>query len=324
MEVDFFEKSTFQKGRFLSLPEGDEQETAVKGFSDLLKWAWSRKTKAWPKWREMAALPLDFDLSSKQNSATWISHSTVLLKIDGITLLTDPVFAHTIGPLPWLGMTRKTPPALKIESLPPIDIVLISHNHYDHLDVYSIKTLLTLYSPIVIAPLGNGALLKSLGCSRVIELDWWESFRATPLLNIVLTPALHWSRRTLLDTCQSLWGGFIVQNPSLKIFFAGDTGYHGHFQKIFQKFGAMDFSLLPIGAYEPRWFMKNVHMNPSDAVQAHLDLQSKRSMGIHFGTFRLTDEGIDDPADELRKALDKAQVDPLSFIAPLLGQTLTF
>lgn len=324
MGSDFFEKSIFRNGRFLSLPEGDEQETVVKGFSDLAKWLWTRKSKAWPRWRETAALPLHFGANIKQNSATWISHSTVLIKVDGITLLTDPVFAHVIGPFPWLGMARKTPPALKIESLPPIDIVLISHNHYDHLDGFSIKTLLSLYNPLVIAPLGNGPLLKSLGCSRVIELDWWESYRVNPLLNIVLTPALHWSRRTLLDTCQALWGGFLIQNQDLKIFFAGDTGYHGHFQKIFQKFGAMDLSLLPIGAYEPRWFMKNVHMNPTDAVQAHLDLQSKQSMGIHFGTFRLTDEGIDDPAEELKQALDQAQIDPLLFIAPLLGQTINF
>jgi len=324
MNDDFFEKSTFRNGRFLSLPEGGGSETIVKGFSDLAKWAWTRNAKAWPKWREPSALPLHFDLSTKQNSATWISHSTVLIKIDGITLLTDPVFARAIGPLPWLGVPRKTPPALKMNSLPPIDIVLISHNHYDHLDAFSIKTILSLHNPLVIAPLGNGTLLKSMGCSRVIELDWWESFRAAGNLHITLTPALHWSRRTLLDTCQALWGGFIVQNQALKIFFAGDTGYDCHFQKIFQKFGAIDLSLLPIGAYEPRWFMKRVHMNPTDAVQAHLDLKSKQSMGIHFGTFRLTDEGIDDPADQLQKALDQARVDRLSLIAPLIGQTLTF
>lgn len=324
MHSQFFEKSTSQKGRFLSAPDGNRQETVVKRVPDLLKWMISRKSKAWPKWREESALPLQVDAGSKQNSATWISHSTVLLRIDGVTLITDPVFARTIGPLPRFGMARKTPPALKIEELPPVDIVLISHNHYDHLDAYSIKSLFSLYSPTVIVPLGNGPLLKSLGCSRVIELDWWEKYQVKPFLNIILTPALHWSRRTLFDTCQSLWGGFVIENPTSKVFFAGDTGYHVHFQKIFQKFGAMDLSLLPIGAYEPRWFMKTAHMNPSDAVQAHLDLQSKQSMGIHFGTFRLTDEGIDDPVDDLKRALDKAHVDPLHFIAPLLGQTVTF
>ncbi|MBP7075192.1 MAG: MBL fold metallo-hydrolase [Rhabdochlamydiaceae bacterium] len=315
--MDFFEKSTFRNGRFISIPEGKS-----KTLADVIKWKWTSEPKAWPKWRHLSALPLQ-EIDANQNSATWISHSTVLLKIHGQTILTDPVFSNRIGPHPWLGIKRKTPPGKTIESLPPIDIILISHNHYDHLDAFSIKAILSSNNPLVIAPLGNGTLLRSLGCTRVIELDWWDSFQATPLLNIALTPALHWSRRTLWDTCQALWGGFVIQSPPLKIFFAGDTGYHDHFQKIHQKFGPMDFSLLPIGAYEPKWFMKDAHMDPADAIQAHLDLHSKQSMGIHFGTFRLTDEGIDDPVDELKMVLVKAKVDPLSFTAPLLGQTIT-
>ncbi len=317
MCMDFFEKSTFRNGRFISIPEGKS-----KTLADVIKWKWTSEPKAWPKWRHLSALPLQ-EIDANQNSATWISHSTVLLKIHGQTILTDPVFSNRIGPHPWLGIKRKTPPGKTIESLPPIDIILISHNHYDHLDAFSIKAILSSNNPLVIAPLGNGTLLRSLGCTRVIELDWWDSFQATPLLNIALTPALHWSRRTLWDTCQALWGGFVIQSPPLKIFFAGDTGYHDHFQKIHQKFGPMDFSLLPIGAYEPKWFMKDAHMDPADAIQAHLDLHSKQSMGIHFGTFRLTDEGIDDPVDELKMVLVKAKVDPLSFTAPLLGQTIT-
>lgn len=314
--MDFFDKSTRYNGRFISLPEGSS-----KGLLEVLKWKWAGKAKSWPKWREPSDLQTR-EIPPHQTSATWINHSTLLIKVDGMTILTDPVFSHRVGPLPWLGIKRKTPPSQTIKSLPPIDIVLISHNHFDHLDAPSIQALLSLYKPLVVAPLGNAPLLKSLGCPQVIELDWWEKHPVSPNLSIELTPALHWSRRTLWDNCRALWGGFVIQSKSLKIFFAGDTGYHSHFQKIYERFGPMDLSLLPIGAYEPRWFMKEAHMDPADAVQAHLDLHSKQSVGIHFGTFQLTDEGIDDPIHDLKTALEQAQVDPLSFIAPQLGQTI--
>lgn len=315
--MDFFEKSTTHKGRFISLPEGKP-----KGLLDALKWKAISRPKPWPKLEKQLGLPRRE--WTDQTSATWISHSTVLLKIDGVTILTDPVFSHSVGPTPFLGVKRKTHPPITADLLPPIDIILISHNHYDHLDAPSIKAILSLYDPVIVTPLNNGPLLKSLGAKRVIELDWWEHYKVYPELKITVTPALHWSRRTLWDTCQALWGGFVLESKSQKIFFAGDTGYHRHFQTIYQKLGPMDLSLLPIGAYSPRWFMKDVHMDPADAVQAHIDLHSKLSIGIHFGTFQLTDEGIDDPIHDLKTALDQAQIDPVSFIAPRLGQTILF
>ncbi len=382
--MDFFDKSTYRNGRFASRPEGKG-----KKLIDVLRWVWTRQARPWPRWREASALPRDCEQQPSSSSATWINHSTVLLKLGGTTILTDPIFSNHVGPLPWLGIKRKIPPSHTLQSLPPIDIILISHNHYDHLDAFSIKTLVSLYNPLIIVPLKNAPLLKSLGSSRVIELDWWENYQFNPGLNVTLTPALHWSRRSLRDTCRSLWGSFVIENtsepvaklfdaenrpfggccgcfssPTLlgrppskrpgqvlgqvlpglataskiidfplpwsfatgsshKVFFAGDTGYHSHFQKIYQKFGPMDLSFLPIGAYEPRWFMKEAHMNPADAVQAHLDLHSKLSVGIHFGTFRLTDEGIDDPIHDLKAALEQTQIDPSSFIAPSLGQTVS-
>jgi L-ascorbate metabolism protein UlaG (beta-lactamase superfamily) len=315
--MDFFERSTLRNGRYISLPEG-----GGKGLLDVLKWKLRSRPTPWPTWRELPALPERAEPLSNQVSVTWISHSTVLIKIDGFTILTDPVFSDYAGPLRWLGVKRKTPPSHTIASLPPIDVVLISHNHYDHLDASSIRALVSLYNPLIVTPLGNGALLKSLGSTRVTELDWWESVSVGPLLNIGVTPALHWSRRSLFDTCRALWGGFVIQNKSFKVFFAGDTGYHSHFKMIHQKFGPMDLSLLPIGAYEPRWFMKEFHMDPADAVQAHLDLQSKLSVGIHFGTFQLTDEGIDAPVHDLEEALINANIPSSHFIAPLLGQTI--
>lgn len=314
--MDFFDKSTFKKGRFSSPPD-----TKGKSLVDVLKWKWTSNVKPWNSSSWPSALQKDLVQNTTTHSATWITHSTVLLKLDGCTVLTDPMFSNFAGPFPWLAVKRKTAPSQPIHSLPRIDVVLISHNHYDHLDSFSLKTLISLHDPLLIAPLGNGPLLNSFGSKRVIELDWWDCHIIHSNLNIQLTPAHHWSRRSLGDTCRTLWGGFVIETPSRKIFFAGDTAYHGHFQKIYQKCGPMDLSLLPIGAYEPRWFMKDAHMNPADAVQAHLDLHSKMSVGIHFGTFQLTDEGIDDPINDLKTALDQAKLDPLCFIAPTVGQT---
>lgn len=316
--MEFFEKSNFRKGRFVPFPDQN-----LKGFWDVMRWRWSCHPKPWPLWRESTSLPQPLKVAHQQAvNATWINHSTTLLQIHGVTILTDPVFSNYVGPFRWLGIKRVTPPSHEIKSLPRIDVILISHNHYDHLDAGSLKQLISLYNPLIVAPLGNEPLLRSLGAQKVVELDWWETHHLNDSLHIHLTPALHWSRRSLWDTCRSLWGGFVIESLRLKVFFAGDTGYHSHFQMIYQRFGAMDLSLLPIGAYEPRWLMKEAHMNPSEAVQAHLDLQSKQSMGIHFGTFRLTDEGIDDPIHELKKALTEKSINPTLFIAPWIGQTI--
>lgn len=316
--MDFFEKSTFRRGRFVPFPD-----ESLTNFWDVVRWKVTSRPKAWPRWRSLLNLPQDQIATITQKStATWINHSTVLLKIDGLVILTDPVFSDRVGPLPWLGVKRSVPPSQSIGSLPPIDVILISHNHYDHLDIASLRQILSLYHPRVVVPLGNGALLRSLGYQKVTELDWWQTHDLTSSLKIHLTPALHWSRRGLWDTCRSLWGGFVIEGQKLKIFFAGDTGFHSHFQMIHDRFGPMDLSLLPIGAYEPRWFMKEFHMNPLDAVQAHLDLHSRKSLGIHFGTFQLTDEGIDDPIVDLSAARIEKSIGPKIFIAPSLGETL--
>ncbi len=197
---------------------------------------------------------------------------------------------------------------------------LLSHNHYDHFDVPSIQDLWKRDHPLFIVPLRNGKLIRSLGIHKVIELDWWQEHRLSAEQSFILTPAKHWSRRGFFDYCKALWGGFILKSPDLQIFFAGDTAYSGHFKMIQERYGAMDLSLLPIGAYEPRWFMREFHMNPEDAVEAHIDLESKLSMAIHFGTFRLTDEGIDDPVKHLHESLTARNLS--NFIAPDHGQTL--
>jgi hypothetical protein len=185
--MDFFEKSMTHKGRFNSLPEGK-----AKGLLDVLKWKATSRPKPWPKLKKQMDLP--GKAWTDQTSTTWMGHSTVLLKIDGVTILTDPVFSHSVGPTPFLGVKRKTHLPLTLDLLPPIDIILISHNHYDHLDAPSIKAILSLYNPVIVTPLNNGPLLKSFGAKQVVELDWWESHAVHPDLKITVTPALHWSR----------------------------------------------------------------------------------------------------------------------------------
>jgi L-ascorbate metabolism protein UlaG (beta-lactamase superfamily) len=175
-----------------------------------------------------------------------------------------------------------------------VDYVVISHNHYDHLDIQSLVGVQKKFDPVFLVPIGNSEVLKENGITKVMELDWWESHGP-----IELVPAQHWSARGVFDRNRALWGGYVFRLNGKRVFFAGDTGYGPHFSKIRERIGMMDVAILPIGAYEPRDFMKNQHMNPEDAVLAHLDLGAKRSFGIHFETFQLTDEGFEEPRDQL-------------------------
>ncbi|HEY5235063.1 MAG TPA: MBL fold metallo-hydrolase [Rhabdochlamydiaceae bacterium] len=305
-------------GRFQNL-----DTVSPKGLFDVLKWKIKAKPAPWPK-RVENTLKADLPTKIAPNEvfATFINHSTVLLQLEQLNILTDPIFSDVAGPYSLLGPRRVRDPGILFEDLPKIDVVLLSHNHYDHLDVPSIQDLWKRDHPLFIVPLRNGKLIRSLGIHKIVELDWWQEHRLTAQQSFILTPAKHWSRRGLLDYCKALWGGFILKSPDLQIYFAGDTAYSGHFKMIQERYGAMDLSLLPIGAYEPRWFMEEFHMNPEDAVKAHVDLESKLSMAIHFGTFRLTDEGIDDPVKHLQESLTARNLS--NFIAPDHGQTIRF
>jgi L-ascorbate metabolism protein UlaG (beta-lactamase superfamily) len=200
-------------------------------------------------------------------------------------------------------------------------VVFVSHNHYDHLDVATIKRLAKKHAPLFITPLGNKKLLQTAGAKKVIELDWWQSTRLPSGEVFLLTQVHHWSARTMFDRNKALWGGLVIEASGLKIYFGGDSGYGPHYKETRRRYGAMDLSLLPIGAYEPRWFMKDQHMNPAEAVQAHLDLGSRFSVGMHFGTFQLTDEAVESPAIELQEALIQANLKPSVFTAPKNGET---
>ena len=249
---------------------------------------------------------------------TFIGHDTFLIQTAAGNILTDPVYADRVGPFNRLGPRRVRPPAVRFEDLPPIALVLVSHNHYDHCDRPTLARLARRFDPIVVTPLGNGALVRKAGIRHVEELDWWQASSRTPL-PVTVTPAQHFSARTPFDRNRALWGGFLLEAGGLTIYFAGDTGYAPVFREIRQRLGAPDLALLPIGAYEPRWFMGVVHMNPAEAVQAHLDLGAQRSIGMHFGTFQLTTEGMQAPV----RALDAARgMSREEFCAPEFGETV--
>jgi L-ascorbate metabolism protein UlaG (beta-lactamase superfamily) len=251
---------------------------------------------------------------------TFIGHATFLIQTASGNILTDPMYSQRAGPLNVLGPRRARQPGVRFDDLPPIAVVLLSHNHYDHCDLPTLRTLARRFDPIVVTPLGNGRLARSAGIRRIEELDWWEaSTRAA--LPIALTPALHFSARTPWDRNRALWSGFMLTVGGARVYFAGDTAYGTHFRAIRARFGSIDLALLPIGAYEPRWFMHVVHMNPEEAVQAHLDLEASRSIGMHFGTFQLTAEGIDDPLHALAAACRERNIASSAFRTLAFGES---
>lgn len=286
---------------------------------ELLKWQATAVKRPWPD--EPVANTGVAQLVTAGNAAsthvTFISHATVYIQ-DGVqNILTDPHFSERASPVSFAGPKRIRQPGLTIAELPAVDVVVISHNHYDHLDIASLKELESRFRPQFIVPLGNAELLQKIGLSRVTELDWWQSYGS-----VQLVPAQHWSARGIWDRNQSLWGGYMITLKEHRIFFAGDTGYGPHFEEIKRRSGPIDLSLLPIGAYEPRWFMGYSHMNPADAVLAHRDLGTRLSVGIHFETFRLTDEGFSDPRQDLATALTQHQIPSSDFIVPEFGGTI--
>jgi L-ascorbate metabolism protein UlaG (beta-lactamase superfamily) len=252
---------------------------------------------------------------------TFIGHSTFLIQTAAGNLLTDPMYSRRAGPLNILGPRRVRQPAVPVDELPPISMVLLSHNHYDHCDLPTLRVLADRFDPIVVTPLGNAALVRSSGIGRVEELDWWQD-ATTATLPVSLTPAQHFSARNPFDRNRALWGGFMLVAEDARIFFAGDTAYAPFFRDIRRRLGPIDLALLPIGAYEPRWFMQAVHMNPAEAVQAHLDLEATESVGMHFGTFQLTTEGIDAPLRALDDARRVRDIPPSRFRTLGFGESL--
>ncbi len=290
------------------------------GLLGVLKWVATGQSKAWPKNLNENATPAKIVSSVTEGiRTTFINHATVLIQVDGVNFLTDPIWSERCSPFSFAGPKRYRRPGIAYADLPPIHCVLVSHNHYDHFDWQTLKNLIRDHDPYFVFGLGLESLAKKLAIRKAVFLDWWEKTEEMKF-PITFVPAQHFSGRGLFDRERSLWGGFVLSTSQGPIFFAGDTGYGPHFKEIAKRLGAPVLSLIPIGAYEPRWFMEPVHLNPSDAVQAHLDLQSKQSMAIHFGTFKLSDEGIDDPSNDLWEALKKSGVNSKDFWVPSFGE----
>ncbi len=309
-----------------------------KGLGTVLQWRWEALRKSLPPPAKTATPQRAADIpfihanakagTSMEPAVTWIGHSTALAQMGGLNILTDPIFSERASPVQWFGPKRAQPPGLTPAQLPRIDAVLISHNHYDHCDVASLLTLNKQVGgpPVYIVPLGMKAWFKKIGIDNVVELDWWQSHTVAGI-DFVFTPSQHWSGRSLTDRLETLWGGFAVFAPDFHLFFAGDTGYSKDFADITKHFsdrqqqGGFDIALIPVGAYEPRWFMREQHVNPDEAVQIHRDLRARQSIGVHWGTFTLTDESLDQPSQDLAAALGKAGLAKDDFVVLAVGET---
>ncbi len=296
---------------------------AERGMLDVLRWQLTSRAARWPKWVEIVPQPAPPATADGAVMATWVNHSTFLLQTAGHTVLTDPVFSERASPFTWAGPRRAHAPGVAFSDLPRIETVLLSHDHYDHCDAPSLRRLAHEHQPLFIAPLGHRALLAELGATRIVELDWWQAHSPAPGLTVTMTPSKHWSRRTVGGTNRRLWGGFYLQTPTRRVWFAGDSGYDEPlFRSIRQRCGAPDLALIPIGAYEPRWFMSAAHMNPAEAVRTHFDCGARQSVAMHWGTFQLTDEARETPVQALEEARAAAGLAGEKFRVLSPGQSL--
>ncbi len=293
----------------------------AKGLKEVSEYGRTRKPDKWQKVvdpeyksRTIPAPPSD-DIQY-----TFINHSTFLIQIAGLNILTDPIWSERCSPFQWAGPRRMRPPGITFENLPQIDLVLISHNHYDHLDKHTIKRLAKKYNPTFIAPLGLTSILKKYGCKKVHELDWWEA-TAFRQLKIKATPANHFSSRGTFDRDKTLWAGFIISYDERKIYYTGDSGYSDVFTEIGAKEGPFDLSFIPIGAYLPKWFMSPIHISPDQSIQVHQDVQSRFSVAMHFGTFPLADDNPERSKQELIDYREEAGLSDSDFMIPLEGST---
>lgn len=290
---------------------------------ELIRWFRTRKPSKWPKHVHLSPQQVPCErIPEGTIHATFINHSTVLIQMDNINILTDPIWSKRCGPLPFIGPKRKSPAGINFADLPPIDLVLVTHNHYDHMDLPTLRQLQKDHQPQFCVSLGNKRFLESKGLHRVTELDWWQSTVYNEKLKVTFVPSQHFARRGVFDANKTLWGGFVLEGSEDPVYFAGDTGYGTHFKQLYEKFGEFCLAFLPIGVYSPRWYMSAVHMDPADAVQAHLDLHAKQSVGIHFGTFKLSDEAMGEPVIFLGKELAKRKIPPAQFVALKNGETL--
>jgi L-ascorbate metabolism protein UlaG (beta-lactamase superfamily) len=294
-------------------------ETNTRNLWHVLKWLLTRNREPWSYVNAKAGPAPSVEVSN-QIRITHINHSTFLIQCDNVNILTDPVWSERVSPFRSLGPKRNRPPGIRMEDLPAIHVILLSHNHYDHLDIASLKLLEEKHRPQIIVPLGVDRLLTKHKLKNVSVLDWWQSVSASASLVVQALPAHHASARGSFDRDKTLWCGFSITTSIGKIYFAGDTGYHAEtFNRIGRDTGPFQVSIIPIGASRPVWFMSPVHCTPHEALQIHIDVKSKQSIASHFGTFSLGDDSQHGPALELDEALEERGIDKKEFIIPDAG-----
>lgn len=287
-------------------------DSEPRGFRDLLRWNWERSRQSLARTPPRGSFPTAQPVIGSPRAAedaftaTWVGHATVLLQVGGMNILTDPFFSERASPVPWAGPRRIMAPGMRLEALPPIDVVLLSHNHYDHLDASTVKWLARVHRDTTwIVPLELGATVRRFGATRIVELDWWQQVEVNGL-RVTAMPARHFTARSPRDRNRTLWCGFAFEVRGRRAYFAGDTAYHPDFVHVGAQCGPFDLVMIPIGAYEPRWFMRVVHVNPEEAVQVYRDVASPHGtaplmLALHWGTIRLTDEPMDEPPRRTRE-----------------------
>lgn len=290
----------YQNGRFFT--PGAPTQGGVRA---ILEWLTHREKASWRQWIDAPwGAPPPQRLKVGQLRATFINHATVLLQMGELNIITDPIWSERASPVQFAGPRRHRIPGIRFEDLPPIDVVLLSHNHYDHLDVATLLRLRRRDAPTVYCPLGVARRVRRLGFRSIVEMDWWKQERFRDV-SIHCIPAQHFSARTPFDRNRTLWCGFRVEAADADVLFAADTGFGPHFVQIAERFAPPRLALLPIGAYRPRWFMGSIHMGPEEAIEAHAILKPTVSVPIHYGTFSLADDGETEPVDHLRALLEE-------------------
>ena len=308
------------------LPDGTYSNTNgipyESSFKKLLKWSWERRSKELDTYKFEITKPNFEEIYKNENIAiTWIGHETFLYQNKELNILTDPHFTERASPFTFAGPKRYTAPGMSIDDLPDIDVVTISHSHYDHLDYRSVKLLSNKFENIIfLVPLGLKEWFEGKGILNVREFDWWETTRVKNT-EITFAPVQHWAARGLFDRNETLWGAWHFKNYFHSFIHLGDTGYSEDFKEIRARLGKVDLAAIPIGAYEPRWIMKVSHMNPEEAVKSFIDLEANKAIGMNWGTFRLTDEPATEPLKRLTEATKKFGVSNEVFFTVKHGQT---
>lgn len=297
----------------------------ARGLGKVLQWMMKRQRGPWTA---QTSIPFgEKPATSNENGIliTFVNHSTFLIQVNGINILTDPIWSERTSPFQWAGPRRMRPPGIRLEDLPKIDLVLLSHNHYDHLDFNTLKHLFKKDQPKIVTPLGVKAFLDGTKITGATDLDWWQTITLNNGLAIQAVPAQHFSGRGMFDRDATLWCGYVIQSAGKNIYFVGDTGYHeSFFKEIGEKCAPIEVALVPIGAFKPEWFMSPIHCSPIEAVKIHLEIKAKQSIATHFGTFPLADDGLDEPVVALHCALHSAGLSHDQFLILKEGEATRF